>query len=239
MSTVQTQDLMPVSSRVSWSAIFAGAVIALTVNLVLSMLGVALGLTLSDRVDGDNLGTAAATWAVASALIALFVGGFVVSQCTVGENRGEAVIYGVIHWGVVFAMLMWMVAGGVRMGFSAVMGSATAASAAGAHRMTEEDLRSAGFTDEQIANFRSQFDQLRNRGQNAGEEARQAVHDPRTTSAAWWSVLGVILSMFASVGGALMGAGPTLYLAGIGVRSSMAGVSYRGGAAGTRTEANR
>jgi len=67
-----------VRSRVSWGAILAGAVIALAVYFLLSALGVALGLSLSDRVDPNNLGTGAGIYALVSYLVALFLGGFLV-----------------------------------------------------------------------------------------------------------------------------------------------------------------
>jgi ABC-type transport system involved in multi-copper enzyme maturation permease subunit len=101
METVQTQDLVPVRSRISWSAILGGAVVAMAIYLLLG----ALGLTLTDRVGSQELGMGAAVWAVATLLVSLFVGGFVTSQCTVGESKTESTIYGVIVWGVVFCGL--------------------------------------------------------------------------------------------------------------------------------------
>ena len=87
----------------------AGAVTALSVYLLFGALGVALGLSVQDRVTETQLGVGVAIWGVLTLLIALFLGGWVTSQCTVGENKSEAVIYGVILWGVVFTMLLWQV----------------------------------------------------------------------------------------------------------------------------------
>src|SRR5262245_51104205 len=111
-TAIETQDVLPVRSRVSWGAIFAGAVVALTVYLLLSSLGVALGLSVSGRVDGQNLAIGAGIWAILSTLISLFLGGWVASQCTAGETRGEAAVYGVVVWGIFFAALLWLAAGG-------------------------------------------------------------------------------------------------------------------------------
>src|SRR5919204_199405 len=121
-ATLRAEDLVPVRSRVNWGAIFAGAVLALAVYLILTLLGGAIGLTVSDNVRTDTLKTGGAIWAILATAIALFVGGWVTTQCTVGENKTEAVVHGVIMWGVVLAMLLWLMATGIRAGFNAMAG---------------------------------------------------------------------------------------------------------------------
>lgn len=215
MSTVQPQDLLAVRSRVSWGAIFAGAVTALAVYLLLSTLGVAIGFSVSDRATDQQLGIGAAVLAIFSTLVSLFVGGYVASQCSVGENKQEAMIYGVIVWGVVFAMLLWLMAGGVRVGFNAVVGLAsTPAANTVVNRMSDEDLRNAGFSQDEINASRAKFEQLQTR-------MHEAASSPATTYAAWWTFAGLLLSMLASVAGALAGSGPTLTLAGLRVRTAV------------------
>ena len=80
-ATLRAEDLVPVRSRVSWGAIFAGAVLALAVYLILTLLGGAIGLTVSDNVRTDTLKTGGAIWAILATAIALFVGGWVTTQC--------------------------------------------------------------------------------------------------------------------------------------------------------------
>lgn len=227
MSTIHTEDVLPVNSRVSWSAIFAGTFVALAVYLLLSVLGVALGLSVSGQVGDRELGIGATVWAIATTLIALFAGGCTASQVTVGENKLEAVIYGVIVWGTVFALLLWMMASGVRVGFNALIGLASTPVAQQfaqqASTLSDADLRNAGFTDEQINSMRGQFEQLRNRSQNMSEEMRRLAQDPRATQAAWWTFGGLLLSMLAAVGGSLAGSGPTLRLASVRLRSTVLG----------------
>lgn len=227
MSTVQTHDLMPVHSRVSWGAVFAGTVVALAVYFLFSVLGVALGLSVTPHVQDRALGIGAAIWALASVLLSLFLGGWVTSQCTVGENPREALVYGVLTWGTLFAVLLWFMGMGVRVGFSAVMGAAsTPAVTQAVNQMNDADLRAAGFSDEQITNFRNQFDQLRARSQNVPAELRSAAEDPRAVQAAWWTFGGVLLSMLAAIGGAVAGSGPNFVLTGIGLRSVVMGMDY-------------
>src|SRR5687768_4720062 len=98
VTPAQAEDVMSVGSRISWAAIFAGAVLALAMNFLLMMLGGAVGLSVRDRVDPDKFNDAAVIWTILCLCISLFVGGVVTSQFTVGENKMEAVIYGIIMW---------------------------------------------------------------------------------------------------------------------------------------------
>lgn len=130
---------MPVRSRVSWGPILAGAAVAFAVYFLLSLLGAAIGLSVSDDVQRDNLGVGAGIWAILTVIIAFFVGGWVTSRCTVGEDRVEAILYGAIVWGVVFFFLLWL-GSETSMGLSAMV---TANSNGGAAGGDVENARSA------------------------------------------------------------------------------------------------
>ncbi len=127
---VDAEDLLPVSSRISWGAILAGAVLALALYFLLTLLGAAIGLAVSDDASAGALGTGAAIWAVVVTALCLFAGGYAASHFTVGENKAEAAVYGALVWAVVFAMLLWLMASGVRAGFGAMVSVATAGGAA-------------------------------------------------------------------------------------------------------------
>jgi hypothetical protein len=201
--TIPERDVLPVRSRVSWGAIIAGAVVALATHFLLTLLGAAIGLTVSDNVSSDTLGTGAAIWAILATAVALFVGGWVTSQCVAGEDKREAVIYGVIMWGVVFAMILWLVASGVRSGFGAMVGVANAAG--------NEPIAYTGLIGE---------------ARDAAESARAVASDPRNQEQArntasnvtWWTLLGTVLSMAAAIAGAVVGAGPSFRLLGASTR---------------------
>ena len=225
MATVETQDLLPVRSRVSWGAIAAGAVVALAVGLLLSALGTAMGLTISGRIDEQGLRTGAGIWAVVSLLIALFVGGCVASRCTVGETKSEAMAYGVLVWGVVVALMLWLAAVGLRMGFTAVISLASSPAAVELLRMSDAELRNLGLTQEQISRLRGRVNEAQAGGQTLTDDGRAITDDPRTTSAAWWTFAGMLLSMLAAVGGAVAASGPEFSIAGFRIRTSAVGVT--------------
>lgn len=215
-AVVQAEDVVPVRSRVSWPAIFAGAVIALAVYLVLTLLGSAVGMTVSDDVRAGTMATGAGFWAVLTTIVALFSGGWISSQCAVGENKGEAVIHGVIMWGVVLFMILWLVGAGMRTGFSAMWGLASFTNAA-ARDMTAEDWEAAA---RRAGVPQATIDEWRRKAEDAPASVRQAVEDPANrraaaeyaTQATWYTLLGTVLSMAGAVAGALVGAGPSLRL---------------------------
>ena len=76
MSTpLRAEDVMSVGTRVSWGAIVAGAVLALALFFLLTLLGSAVGVSLTDRVEAGNLRTAAVVWTIVTTCAAVFVGG--------------------------------------------------------------------------------------------------------------------------------------------------------------------
>ena len=120
-TTVQAEDLMSVGSRISWGAIFAGSVLALALYLLLSILGGAVGLTLRDRITEENLRTSVIAWTIGIACVSLFTGGVLTSAFTVGENKTEAVIYGILMWALTFAIVIALGSFGVRTGYGTML----------------------------------------------------------------------------------------------------------------------
>ncbi len=230
-SAVHAEDLVSVRSRISWGAIMAGSVLALALYFLLTLLGGAIGFSISDKTSAQTLGTAAAVWAIVVTAICLFVGGFIASQLTVGENKQEAALYGLMVWALVFAMLLWLMATGVRAGFNAMVGVATTGVAAGDavakntnQGDAEEAARKMGFSQKEI-------DDMKARPKNVAADAKAKLDDPNTkqkveekvdqiakdageaaTKVTWFTFLGTLISMLAAAAGGYVGAGPTFRL---------------------------
>lgn len=177
-------DVAPgsVRSRISWGAILAGVAVAVAIYSLLSMLGIAVGFTVSDEVDRSTLGTGAGVWAFIALLIALFVGGWVTTQCTSGETRTEAVLYGVVLWATTSVVLLWLTTMGLRTGLDAVRTARSAASVS-ADRSTET------FAGASEREQRQAMERLRDQGRESS----------------WWAFAGTLASMLAAIGGALVG----------------------------------
>src|SRR6516225_7295365 len=126
-SVPSAADLLSVRSRVSWGAIAAGAMVALTIYVVLTILGVALGIEVAVRRAGGDLGAGAAIYSILALLLAMFFGGWATSRLAVGESKLEAILYSLILWGVLFTGMIWLLASGIRTGFGALIGVASGA----------------------------------------------------------------------------------------------------------------
>jgi hypothetical protein len=89
--------------KISWSAVFAGTVVALGLWALLYAFGLAVGLTALDPQDpatarGAGIGTG--IWSVIAPLIALFVGGYMAGVlANVREGRVGA-MHGAVLWGL-------------------------------------------------------------------------------------------------------------------------------------------
>ena len=211
---VKAEDVVPVHSRIAWGPIMGGAILALATYLLLTLVGTALGLSIHGRVSDKGLAIGAVVWAILITAWSLFVGGFVASQFTTGENKFEGAVYGFVVWAVVLGMIVALVATGVRAGFGAMVGVANTAGNVGyADGNWDEVARRNGATEAEIARARINME-------NAPPSIRNAINDPanrqaaeeHATRAAWYSVLGTVLSMLAAGLGGYVGAGPTFRL---------------------------
>ncbi len=106
-----------VGFRLSWGAIFAGFVVATVTQIVLSVLGLAIGFSAWDpRVEGPGgLGMGAAIWFAATAIVSLFLGGLVLGRLAGVLKRKDGVLHGIVMWGLSTLLAVWMVANGVGM----------------------------------------------------------------------------------------------------------------------------
>ncbi len=73
-------------------------------------------MSVREDVSVRSLGTNAGIWGFISLLVALFTGGWVTTQVTVGESRTEAMLYGVVLWATTCVLLLWLAANGVQAG---------------------------------------------------------------------------------------------------------------------------
>lgn len=90
----------PLFPTIRWGAVFAGVAVGVSVQLVLTLLGIASGLSAIDVAQGEPVGTGALLWAGASMLISAFVGGYVAARMTGLKRKVDGVLHGVVSWSV-------------------------------------------------------------------------------------------------------------------------------------------
>jgi hypothetical protein len=101
-----------VPSRLSWAAIFGGAVAALAVWVLLYAFGLAVGLSTVNPDDPGSLrssGIFTGIWGLIAPLVALFVGGMVAGRVSGVLEKGSDLIHGLLMWGMTTLIGTWMV----------------------------------------------------------------------------------------------------------------------------------
>ncbi|HEX7050380.1 MAG TPA: hypothetical protein VF188_09280 [Longimicrobiales bacterium] len=127
-----------VGFRLSWGAVFAGLVVAVVVQVLLSLLGLAIGLGAVNFQTGQpfaGIGVGAGIWAVATALISLFVGGLAAGHMAGIVSRFDGIMHGVLVWGLSVILALWALSTGISTllgGMFGVAGQTLAAAITGA-----------------------------------------------------------------------------------------------------------
>ncbi|MEO1067779.1 MAG: hypothetical protein AAFW95_01460 [Cyanobacteria bacterium J06638_6] len=107
--------------RVRWGPIFAGIVITLAAQLILSALGVTIGFTVG--ATGTNAGTVGVgigIWAIISLLVSLFIGAWIMASTCGPMNNKTSMLNGAILWAATLAISGWLLASGVTGAFGIV-----------------------------------------------------------------------------------------------------------------------
>ena len=165
--TINTEDRayygrMDFMKRISWSAVFAGVLIAIVTQMLLTLLGLGIGLGTIDAVEEKNpasgLGIGSAIWYIISSLLSLFVGGWVAGRLASAPRLFDGVIHGVLTWCLTTLLTIYLltttlgsiiggagrlVGGIVRTAGSAV-GSAAQSAGPGLGKLVEGQLKANG-----------------------------------------------------------------------------------------------
>jgi hypothetical protein len=185
-------DLGP---RISWSAVFAGALVAIAIGAMLSLLGVALGASALDPYDmsrGDAKGVAAGAgiWLAISSAIGLFVGAWLAARAHGEWNIRAGGFHSLAVWAVAFVFAL-VIAGFSGTGF---VGALVRGAAAPPAAMATEGMESSLMAPSGTSNAAP----LAPTGEDAAmmDRARKA-----TAGAAGWAFLNMLLGLLAALAG--------------------------------------
>jgi hypothetical protein len=183
-------------SRLSWGAILAGVVISLITQLLLNLLGVALGAASLAPLSGGapsalSISTGAGIWLALSSILAALAGGYAAGKFSGTQNESNAGWHGLTAWALTTLLLSYLVssaAGGLLGGLGGAAKSTAQVAAPVLVQITdpfssiEQSLRStaagndpAALRDAAIAALKSALtgDQLQ--AAEAREHAAQAI----------------------------------------------------------------
>src|SRR3569623_7300 len=124
----------PLFPAVRWGAVLAGVAVGISVQLALTLLGIASGLFATDIAQGESMGMGPLIWSGISTLIAAFFGAYVAARKTVRKRKADGVLHGVVSWAVttlLFATLATSAGGSLLSGIFSNMVPAMARGVAG------------------------------------------------------------------------------------------------------------
>jgi hypothetical protein len=103
--------------RVSWGGVFGGVLVALGFLLLMTALGVAVGISAVQpgETDTATLGTGAGIWAGLSLLLALFIGGWVSTRIGAIFDGTTGFFEGMLVWVVSVLLMLYFAGSGVGM----------------------------------------------------------------------------------------------------------------------------
>jgi hypothetical protein len=149
------------SSRVKWSAIFAGWAVGLATQMVLMLLGLAIGawsIDFRDAQSSDGVPMGTAVWTGLSMLASAFTGGYVAARLSGSPVRSDGIYHGAVVWGVNWLVFAWLtttamayVVGGLFTAFGSTVQSVSqgVGSAAGA-ALSKVDASAVSLSPEQL-----------------------------------------------------------------------------------------
>jgi hypothetical protein len=202
-------------SPISWPAIFASLAVGISVMLLLTLAGVAVGVSVVDPgADSPRAITmGAAAWQTISMLVAAIVGGYVAARLSGLRRTGDGVLHGAVSWGattLLYAALATTALGTLTAGMFGLLAPGAerpaSAAAAGDRDQAQRTLESMGMTPDQA---RTIVERLATpaAGPNAST-SRQQVEEAADTvgTATGWLSATVLLSLVLSMLGGAMGA---------------------------------
>ncbi|MBB3973920.1 PhnA-like protein [Hansschlegelia beijingensis] len=100
-------------NRISWGAVFAGVALALVAHLLLSMLGVGIGLATVDPAgdgspDVQTISISAAVWWVVSGVIAGAIGGYVAGRASGVTRPTLGALHGLTAWAATTLVIVYL-----------------------------------------------------------------------------------------------------------------------------------
>jgi hypothetical protein len=100
-------------NKVSWGAIFAGVVVGLVVQVLLTMLGVGIGVATLDPGTGDNPGVSTFSivtgiWYVISGIVAAYTGGYIAARMSGKTVATSGALHGLTTWAFTTLLVLYL-----------------------------------------------------------------------------------------------------------------------------------
>jgi ABC-type transport system involved in multi-copper enzyme maturation permease subunit len=145
--------------KISWGGVFGGVLAGVGTLMLLSSLGLAIGISAVDprEADGSSVGTGAAIWTALTLLVALFVGGWASTRLSMLWERTTAMFEGALVWVLSLILILYLAASGVSLiasGVFSMAGQTAQAMGASVGNAMDDQGMAQGSVDEMLARLR-------------------------------------------------------------------------------------
>jgi hypothetical protein len=195
-------------TRVSARGVIAGVLVGLAFEVMLMVLGAAIGLTAFEP-SGDvakGLGIGFAAWTLLALIVSAFVGGWVATGAARAIRRRDGVLHGLVTWAAVTVVGVMLVGGAVSSAVSGMFGVAktatqAAASSPAVNRAVTNQAQQPG-VQQQIGNA------IGNVTSNPQQLAAKADRAAGGAAIGGWGLFAMLLlPMLAAIGGGAIASG--------------------------------
>ncbi|HLS28676.1 MAG TPA: hypothetical protein VK041_08505 [Opitutales bacterium] len=188
--------------RISWGAIIAGTIAALAVQLLLTLLGLSIGMWAIDPSAGQEgfqgLGMGAAIWGLASFIIALFVGGWIAGRMAGLESKFDGLLEGFMVWGLVTVVTFMLLTTAI----SGIVGGAAGLAGDALTSASEQIDDPQQMIQEFGQSFRDEIEEMQDpeAQQQMEQQAKQSGEEVASAGAAtsFWAFLALLLGAIAA-----------------------------------------
>lgn len=158
--SIETHSYLSSLKHVSWQAILAGVAITLAVQILLSLLGTAIGMSTIDPLEGESpsaqaFSLGAALWWAVSFFLSLAIGGMVAAEMSGFSDRMDGVLHGLVTWATAMLVGVYLVGQLVGSTLSGIGGLASSTIKGAAHgaAVASIDAGDANGTDKTTLNW--------------------------------------------------------------------------------------
>lgn len=211
MAVVETAsyEREPGIKRISWGAIIAGAILALVIFFMLSVLGAAIGLTVLDpskREPAEGLGIGALVWWLLCTIISIFIGGCTAAKLSAVWTQCNGILHGIVTWALIIVIMAWLVTSTAGAVMGGALSTLQAGMQAGAQAADEADQGALQQLQEKAKELAGQAQQEAE--QQTEEEKEQAAEKAANVSAAalWGTFIMLLIGLVSGAIGGSVGA---------------------------------
>ncbi len=182
--------------RVSWGAIFAGAFVGISLQILFTALGLGIGLGVVQPSAGSSavssgLGIGAAIWWIVTGIISLFVGGWAAGRLAGTTRRLDGGLHGLVTWGLATVFSVYLLT------------SAVGGMLGGAWSTMSNQIASRG--QQVTSQIQGAISDLQQQAQNPDNQQAAKENAAKATSKASGASFGLFVMLLLGAGAAYFG----------------------------------